>query len=133
MHTHVDAETAPALGTALRHTRKQLFRQIDALAAQEDGPFAAGWNSVVAAAEAAFRHEEAIMELAHFAGLAAHRAENARTLGALHHVTILVEGGDTAVGRSMLAALGAIVTTHRYGIGMATPDLLLRGHRQSRS
>jgi hemerythrin len=129
MHTHPAVETAPALGAALRHTRKQLFQQIDRLAAEDDAPFAAGWDGVVAAAEAAFRHEETIMELAHYTGLAAHRAENARTLGALHHVTSLVDAGDTAAGRAALAALGAIVTTHRYGIGMAAVDLLLHGHR----
>jgi hemerythrin len=129
MHTHIAAETSPAISAALRHTRKQLSQQIDQLAAQEDALFAAGWDGVVAAAEAAFRHEEAVLELAHFAGLTAHRADNARMLGALHHATCLVEAGDTAAGRATLAALGAIVATHRYGIGTAAVDLLLRGHR----
>ena len=134
MPTHPPADTAHAIGTALEHTRKQLCHQIDQLAARPDASFASGWSALVAAAEAAFRHEESIMELVAYAGLAAHREENARTLSALHHVTAQVEGGDTGSARAALGALAAIVSSHRYGVGVgvgvgpaAAPHL--RGHK----
>jgi len=120
---------APAIGAALQHTRRQLSRQIAQLAQQPDAAFASGWDAVVAATEAAFRHEESVMELARYAGLAAHRAENARTLGALHHVTPHIDGGDLAVGRAALAALATIVAAHRYGVASVPAAPHLRGHK----
>lgn len=119
MHTHTAGNPAGALAAALQHTRTRLCHQIDALAAQPDATFIAGWTKLVAATEAAFRHEETLMELALYGGLAAHRAENARTLGALHHVTVYVDGGDICIGREALMALAAIVSSHRYGVGIA--------------
>jgi hemerythrin len=129
MHTIPPTGAAHAIGTALQHTRKQLCHQIDELAARPDAAFASGWSALVAATEAAFRHEESVMELMAYAGLAAHREENARTLSALHHVTPQVDGGDTGIGRAALDALAAIVAAHRYSVGLATTDLHLRGHK----
>lgn len=110
---------ACALGAALQHTRARLARDIDYLAAQTDTGLAEGWTSMVAATEATFRQEEAIMDLAGYAGLPAHIAQDARVLAALHHVTARVEAGDIGSGRAALAALAAIVATHRYGVGLA--------------
>lgn len=129
MHTTAPSGAAHAIGTALQHTRKQLCHQIDLLAARPDAAFASGWSALVAATEAAFRHEESVMELVAYAGLAAHRAENARTLSALHHVTAQVDGGDTGTGRAALDALAAIVASHRYSVGLAAAELHLRGHK----
>ncbi|WP_332878485.1 hypothetical protein [Massilia sp. S19_KUP03_FR1] len=128
MHTIPPSDAAHAIGTALQHSRKQLCHQIDQLAARPEASFASGWNALVAAAEAAFRHEESLMELMAYVGLAAHREENARTLSALHHVTPRVDGGDTGIGREALAALAVIVSSHRYSVGSAA-DLHLRGHK----
>jgi len=119
---------AQAIGKALQHTRKHLCSRIATLEAASDAAFAVGWDGLVAATEAAFRHEESVMELAAYAGLAAHRAENARTLSALHHATPAVEAGELALGRAALAALAAIVSAHRYGTFTAPGCIQLRGH-----
>jgi hypothetical protein len=129
MHHHPANMQAHAIGVALQHTRKSLCRQIDFLANQPDPSFAAGWLKMMAMTEAAFRHEETIMELTGYAGLAAHRAENARILGTLHHVSVRVECGDIQVGREAASALAAIVSAHRYAVGTAPIDLNLRGRK----
>lgn len=129
MHNHSADMQAHAIGVALQHTRKRLCRQIDFLANQPDTSFAAGWSKMMSITEAAFRHEETIMEMTGYAGLAAHRAENARILGTLHHVTVRVECGDIRVGREAAAALAAIVSAHRYAVGTAPIDLRLRGRK----
>lgn len=127
MYSYLSNSGAPTLGAALQHTRKRLCRQIDYLAMQPDAAFPIGWPALVSVTEAAFRHEESIMELAGYAGLAAHRAENARILSALHHVTPRVEYGDVGIAREAVAALAAVVSTHRYAIGIAPIDLHLHG------
>jgi hypothetical protein len=132
MQCHHPTGAATALATALQHVRKHLCRQIDQLAGQQDADFATGWTKLVAATEAAFRHEETVMELAHYPGLAIHRAENARILGALHHVTPRVDAGDSGVGRAALAALAAIVSSHRYGVIPAPVEPRLHGRKAAR-
>jgi len=116
MHSHTAAEAAHALSTALRRTHKQLCRQINALAAQPETTFAAGWMHLVARTEAAFRDEERVMEQVGYAGLAEHRAENACILSALHHVSPRVDEGDHGIGREVSSALAAIVSSHRCGV-----------------
>ena len=116
MHRHTADEAAHALGTALRHTHTQLCRQIDALEAQPAASFAAGWSDLVAGAETAFREEERVMEQVRYAGLAEHMAENACILSALHHVSPRVDDGDHGIGREVLAALAAIISSHRCGV-----------------
>jgi len=116
MHTLTADEAAHALGTALRHTHTQLCRQIDALAAQPEASFAAGWTDLVAETETAFRDEERVMEEVRYAGLAEHRAENACILSALHHVSPRVDDGDHGIGREVLSALAAIISSHRCGV-----------------
>jgi hemerythrin len=118
MHTLTADEAANALGTALRHTHTQLCRQIDALAAQPEASFAAGWTDLVAGTETAFRDEERVMEEVRYAGLAEHRAENACILSALHHVSPRVDTGDHGIGREVLSALAAIISSHRCGVRM---------------
>ena len=116
MHSHTTDEAAHALATALRHTHTQLCRQIDALMAQPEASFAAGWTGLVAGAETAFRNEERVMEQVRYAGLAEHRAENACILSALHHVSPRVDDGDHGTGREVLSALAAIISSHRCGV-----------------
>lgn len=129
MHTISPIDRAHAVAAALQHTRRQLCHQIAQLAARPDPAFVTGWPGLVAAAEAAFRHEESIMAHLAYPGLAAHREENARTLSALHHVTPQIDGGDTAIGRAALDALAVIVSSHRYRIGIAAVEPQLHGHK----
>jgi hemerythrin len=115
MHSHTADEAAHALGTALRHAHTRLCRQIDALAALPKASFAAGWTDLVAGTETAFQDEERVMAQVRYAGLAAHRAENACILSALHYVLPRVDGGDHVIGREVLSALAAIISSHRCG------------------
>ena len=110
------------ISSAMRHARKHLCSRMTALAAAPHDAFVAGWPLLVAEVEAAFRHEEALMEAAGHGGLQAHLADNALALCALHRVTPLVEAGDTSLGREALAALDAILSLHRF-----TADLALVG------
>jgi len=110
------------IGSAMRHARKLLRARIAALAAAPDDEFIAGWPLLVAQVEAAFRHEETLMECSGHGNLQAHLADNALALCALHRVTPRIEAGDTALGREALAALDAILSLHRF-----TADLALVG------
>ena len=110
------------IGSAMRHARKLLRARIAALAAAPDDEFIAGWPLLVAKVEAAFRHEETLMECSGHGNLQAHLADNALALCALHRVTPRIEAGDTALGREALAALDAILSLHRF-----TADLALVG------
>ena len=132
MHSLTADEAAHALGTALRHTHTQLCRQIDALAVQPEASFAAGWTDLVAGTETAFREEECVMEQVGYAGLAAHRAENACILSALHHVSPRVDDGDHGIGREVLSALAAIISSHRCGVRIRPlAAVQLRGYQPS--
>ena len=108
-----------ALCAALRHDRKQLRRRIAALAAGPDGPLGQGYAALVAAVEAAFRHEELIMETLGYARLHAQREENAVVLCALHRVLPDVERGDAALGREVLGALAGVLGLHRLSGDLA--------------
>lgn len=106
--------TATALySSALKRIRKRLRREIDQLAQGTDAQFIQGWDGLVAATEAAFRHEEALMELHGEARMGEYRVVTAHMLAALHHLTTQVEMGDTALARKALAALSLIVSYHR--------------------
>jgi hemerythrin len=108
-----------ALCTALRHGRKMLCRQIATLATGPDDALARGFAAMVAAVEAAFRHEELIMETLGYVRLHEHRAENAVVLSALHRVLPDVEQGDGALGRQVLAALDEVLALHRLSADLA--------------
>jgi len=110
------------IGSAMRHTRKALCSRIARLAAAPHDAFIAGWPYLVAEVEAAFRHEETLMEASGHGNLQAHLADNALALCALHRVTPRIEAGDTALGREALGALDAILSLHRF-----TADLALVG------
>jgi hypothetical protein len=43
-------------------------------------------------------------------------AENACILSALHHVSPRVDDGDHGIGREVLSALAAIISSHRCGV-----------------
>jgi hemerythrin len=123
-----------AICAALRHGRKMLCRRIAAIASGPDDVLRQGFAALVAAVEAAFRHEELIMETLGYARLHEHREENAVVLSALHHVLPDVERGDHLLGRAVLAALGDVLALHRLSGDLALTvaaqpnDARARGH-----
>ncbi|MDB5746284.1 MAG: hypothetical protein JWP72_1132 [Massilia sp.] len=108
-----------AVGAAMAHVRKRLLGRLHELAAGSDERFVSGWTALVAEVEAGFWQEESIMETLRYPGLPPHRADNACTLRALHHITPQVEAGDAALGRQALAALADILSLHRFTAGVA--------------
>jgi len=102
-----------AMCAALRHGRKMLCRRIAEIAAGPDEMLGHGFAALVAAVEAAFRHEELIMETLGYAQLHDHREENAVVLSALHRVLPDVERGDHMLGRQVLTALDEVLALHR--------------------
>jgi len=108
-----------ALCAALRHARKQVCRRVADLAAAPDDAVAHGYAPLVAAVEAAFRHEELIMETLGYARLHVQREENAVVLRALHRALPDVEDGNAALGRRMLDALAGVLDLHRLSADLA--------------
>jgi hypothetical protein len=102
-----------AICAALRHGRKMLCRRIAEIAAGPDEMLGDGFAALVAAVEAAFRHEELIMETLGYVRLHEHREENAVVLSALHRVLPDVERGDHMLGRQVLTALDEVLALHR--------------------
>lgn len=117
------------IGSAMRHARKVLCSRIARLVGAPHPEFVAGWPLLVAEVEAAFRHEETLMEAAGYGGLQAHLADNALALCALHRVTPQVEAGDTDLGREALCALAAILSLHRFTADLALVGGSARGRR----
>ncbi|MFL6632319.1 MAG: bacteriohemerythrin [Massilia sp.] len=108
-----------AICAALRHGRKMLCRRIAEIMAGPDDMVGHGFAGLVAAVEAAFRHEELIMETLGYVRLHEHREENAVVLSALHHVLPDVERGDHMLGRQVLAALASVLDLHRLSGDLA--------------
>lgn len=102
-----------AICAALRHGRKTLCRRIGEIVSAPDDRVGDGFAALVAAVEAAFRHEELIMETLGYVHLHEHREENAVVLSALHHVLPDVERGDHMLGRQVLSALVDVLDLHR--------------------
>ena len=121
------------IGSAMRHARKLLCARIARLAAAPDALFIAGWPLLVAEVEAAFRHEETLMECTGHGNLQAHLADNALALCALHRITPRIEAGDTALGREALGALDAILSLHRFTADLALVGAAARGRKPAGS
>lgn len=105
-HIAMPAKVACA---ALHHRRKLLLGRIGALRAGTDADFARRFPGFVAAVEAAFRHEEALLELLGDACLRPRRADHAVILCALHRTASQVERGDLVLGRQVVAALATLL------------------------
>lgn len=110
MEFHPVELTPAAACAALRHRRKALRARTGALARVPDGDFARRFPALVAAVEAAFRHEEALLELLGDACLHPRRADHAVILCALHRTMARVEDGDVALGRQVTDALDAVLS-----------------------
>ena len=132
--TRANPSRPRAICAALRHGRKMLCRRIGEIVSGPDDMVAHGFAALVAAVEAAFRHEEMIMETLGYTHLHEHREENAVVLSALHHVLPDVEQGDHALARQVLAALDDVLALHRLSadlaLAVAPPpaDARARGH-----
>lgn len=99
---------------ALTHARKGLLAQVHAAAGEPDERFPAAFARMVAAIEAAFRHEETLMETIGFPGVREQRRDNALLLNALHHAAPRVEAGELGIGREVVAALPGLLSLHRF-------------------
>lgn len=99
---------------ALAHARNGLMAQVRAAASEPDERFPTAFARVVAAIEAAFRHEETLMETIGFPGIREQRRDNALLLNALHHAAPRVEAGELGIGRDALAVLPDLLSLHRF-------------------
>jgi len=111
-----------AIGAAIRHARRHLCARLAGSADSErmpDDSFVREFPAIVTAVEAGFRHEEMVMESFDYARLHEHRAENAVILAALHRALPLVEEGDIALGRQLVAALHDLLSLHRLSTDLA--------------
>lgn len=84
---------------------ESFLRELVEMEDVEDGRFCNAFLNLVARIENDFHEEELQMEEIDYAGLACHREQHARVLGALHHVAARVMAGETAVGREAIDLL----------------------------
>lgn len=110
MHFHQPEADPLTACAAMRHNRERLCARIEALQAQPDDVFVQDFPAVVAAVEADFRREEALLEHLGDACLHPRRADYAVVLCALHRTLPQIEGGDVALGRQVADALGAVLS-----------------------
>jgi hypothetical protein len=106
---HIDTDPAAACAS-LRHGRKTLRARVARLRAEPDAGFAQEFPALVAAVEAGFRHEEALLELLGDACLHPSLADHALILCALHRTMPQVENGDVKLGRQVANALDVILS-----------------------
>lgn len=119
---------------AMAHARNRLLVRVHEAAAAPDERFQALFGLLVAEVEAAFRQEETLMETAGFGGLPAQRRDNALLLAALHRAQPQVEGGNLGLGRETVAALGDLLSLHRFSSlrMLATAQRGVRAPRHAR-
>jgi len=129
MRFHYIAMAPAAAGAALRHARKTLRARIARLQAEPDAGFAQHFPAAVAAVEAGFRHEEALLELLGDACLRPRRADHAVILCALHRTLPRVEEGDVRLGRQVTNALDALLSMPCNPIVPASPGTQIVYHR----
>lgn len=120
MTFHLVALSSPAACMALHRGRKKLRARVTALLAAPDTEFAQGFPGMVAAVEAGFRHEEALLELVGDACLPPRRADHAIILSALHRTASRVERGDLRQGRQVVDALRHVLALPWPFIGPAS-------------
>lgn len=99
---------------ALAHARSALLAKVQAAQREPDPDFPVAFTRLVAAIEAAFRHEETLMETIGFPGVREQRRDNALLLNALHHAAPRVEAGDIGIGREVVAVLPCLLSLHRF-------------------
>ena len=110
MHFHHPDADPLAACAALRTSRARLRARVAALQAQPDEDFVRNFPAVVAAVEADFRREEALLERLGDAALHPRRADYAVLLCALHRTLPQIESGDVGLGRQVADALEAVLS-----------------------
>lgn len=105
---------------AIDEAHKALFERLGQVAASPDDQFGAGFFGLLAAFERDFREEEQWMEEIGLPGLRKHRAEHARVLNSLRHVSALVLQGELESGRDVVRQLPHWLLNH-----LASMDLML--------
>ena len=110
MHFHHPDADPVAACAALRTSRARLCARVAALQAQPDDVFVQDFPAVVAAVEADFRSEEALLERLGDAALHPRRADYAVVLCALHRTLPQIEGGNVGLGRQVADALEAVLS-----------------------
>ena len=111
-----------AIGAAIRHARRRLCERLACAldpVRTPDAHFVREFPVLVARIEAGFRHEETVMELLDYHRLHDHLADNAVVLAALHRALPLIEDGDIALGRQLVAALLDLLSLHRISTDLA--------------
>jgi hemerythrin len=111
-----------AIGAAMRHARRRLCERLACAldpVRTPDADFVREFPVLVARVEAGFRHEETVMELLDYHRLHDHLADNAVVLAALHRALPLIEDGDIALGRGLIAALLDLLSLHRLCTDLA--------------
>ena len=104
-------EMVPAAAcAALRHGRKTLRARVAAAQTEPDEGFAQHFAGRVAAVEAGFRHEEALLEMLGDTCLHPRRADHAVIHCALQRIAARVEGSDVKLGRQVADALDAVLS-----------------------
>jgi hypothetical protein len=126
MHSHHPDADPLAACAALRTSRTRLRALVAALQAQPDDVFVQDFPAVVAAVEADFRREEALLERLGDAALHPRRADYAVLLCALHRTLPQIEGGDVGLGRQVADALGAVLS-QPWDAGTEVADAARRG------
>ena len=119
---HYPGGGAGAIGAAIRHARRRLCERLACAidpVRTPDAHFVREFPVLVARVEAGFRHEETVMELLDYHRLHDHLADNAVVLAALHRALPLIEDGDIALGRGLIAALLDLLSLHRLCTDLA--------------
>ena len=119
---HYPGGGAGAIGAAMRHARRRLCERLACAldpVRTPDAHFVREFPVLVARVEAGFRHEETVMELLDYQRLHDHLADNAVVLAALHRALPLIEDGDIALGRRLVAALLDLLSLHRLCTDLA--------------
>ena len=119
---HHPGAGAGAVGAAMRHARRRLCMRLTCAldpVSTPDASFVREFPALIALVEAGFRHEETIMELLGYERRHDHLADNAIVLAALHRALPLVEEGDIALGRRLVAALLDLLSLHRISTDLA--------------
>jgi hypothetical protein len=113
---------------ALRRARKTLRARIAALRAVPDAEFARQFPAIVAAVEAGFRHEEALLERLGDACLHPRRADHAVILCALHRTCSRLENGEVKLGRQVADALDAVLSLPCHPVAAASTGIRITYH-----
>lgn len=99
---------------------ESFLRELGELGRTDDANFCEAFQKLVMRMEEDFREEDFKMDEIDYPGLALHREQHARILGALHQVAGHVMRGDIAIGRQ-----AAELLPHWFMLHLSTMDTAL--------